>query len=97
MNIHITPQAAAVIRRQGGQVILFEGRLTGCIAGNIPAPMMEVGRPRQTPDHYVLMKEEGVEVYLDKALLSYPGTAEFSVVPHRWNKESLSLNWKTEV
>ena len=94
MNIHITPQAADVIRRLGGQVILFEGRLTGCIAGNIPAPMMEVGRPRQPLDHYALKEEEGVQVYLDKILLSYPGTAEFSVVPHRWNKDSLSFNYR---
>ncbi|CAA7601511.1 Hypothetical protein DEACI_2178 [Acididesulfobacillus acetoxydans] len=94
MNIHITPQAAAVIRRRGGQVILFEGRLTGCVAGNIPAPMMEVGRPRRPPDHYIVVEEEGVAVYLDKVLRSYPGTAEISVVPHRWNKESLSFNYR---
>ena len=77
MNIN---QAAELIRQKGGQVIIFEGRLTGCVAGNLPAPIMEVGRPRRPLDNYAVLEEAGVQVYLKKILLTYPGTAEFSVV-----------------
>jgi len=96
MNIKITPQAAELIRRKGGQVVLFEGRLTGCVAGNIPAPMMEVGRPRRTLDNYAVLEEAGVQVYLDKILLTYPGTAEFSVVQNMWKKKVLSFNYQED-
>lgn len=94
MDIRVTPQAADLLRNRGGQVILFEGRLTGCIAGNIPAPMMEVGRPRQPLDHYEVREKAGVQFYLAKNLLGYPGTAEFSTVRSIWNKETLAFNYR---
>lgn len=95
MNVKITPEAAELIRRKGGQVVIFQGLLSGCCAGSLPAPAMEVGRPRQSPDNYSLREEAGVQVYLEKTLLEYTGTAEFSVGRNFW-KNVVSFNYREE-
>lgn len=93
--VSISDEAVEYIKNKGGRVIIFQGCLTGCCAGNVPSPMMEVGAPRRSDDNYDIFNESGVTVYLDKELASYSGTAKIALDRTLWWK-SLSFSYMEE-
>ncbi len=67
VRVFLEPEAAALIRESGGQLILYEAPFSGCCGiGSVPVPSWEIGRPRRPLDEYRLVISDGVEVYLDK-------------------------------
>lgn len=94
MDISISNEAAEFIAGKGGQIIIFRGCLTGCCVGKVPAPMIEVGKPRRPLDNYDVVKyESGVTVYFDKDLASCQGTCEITLAKNLWWK-SLSFKYQ---
>lgn len=92
IHVTITDEAVEYIKNKGSRVIIFQGCLTGCCAGNVPSPMMEIGAPRRPIENYDIITETGVTVYLDKELASYNGTAKIALDRTLWWK-SLSFNY----
>lgn len=95
IRVTISEEAAKYIKNKGGRLIIFQGCLTGCCAGNVPAPMMEVGEPRRPVENYNIFNESGVTVYMDKELASYNGHAKITLDRTLWWK-SLSFGYLEE-
>lgn len=93
MRVVISDEAAEFIKSKGGQIIVFQGNLTGCCIGKVPSPMLEIGRPRRPLDNYdVLNLDSGITVNLDKDMASYNGTGEITLSKNLWWK-SLSFDY----
>lgn len=69
MRIVLEPEAVDLIRKKGGQLILYVAPVSGCCGlGAVPVPSWEIGRPRLPLETYSRMKIDGVEVFVDKEL-----------------------------
>ncbi|KKM09516.1 hypothetical protein SY88_18055 [Clostridiales bacterium PH28_bin88] len=95
MQVKISPEAAEHINQKGGHLVIFRGQYSGCCAGSVPAPMLELGIPRNAPENYETMEVAGVTVHLDHEVTSFPGIAEISLDKALWWK-TLSLDYREE-
>lgn len=96
MRVIISDEAAEFIKSKGGQIIVFQGNLTGCCIGKVLSPMLEIGRPRRSLDNYdILNLKSGITVNLDKDLASFDGTGEITLCNNLWWK-SLSFNYQVD-
>ena len=94
MWLKISADAAKYIKDKGGNLIIFQGNLTGCCIGKVPSPMMEIGMPRRPLENYAIIDHEsGITVYLDKDLASYKGKGEITLSKNLWWK-LLSFNYR---
>lgn len=87
MDVIIREEASEHIRSKGGHLLIFVARLTGCCAGSVPSPMLELGKPRSSPENYEAREVGGVTVHLARELASRPGWLEVGL--------SKLLAWKT--
>ncbi len=96
MRVVISGEAAKYIRDKGGQVVIFRGSLTGCCAGKVPSPMIEVGQPRRPLENYdIINHESGITVYMDKDLAPFNGTGEITLSKNLW-WQLLSFNYRED-
>ena len=75
----------AVFSDVHGNVAALEA--VGCCGGGVPSPMLELGRPRSSPENYEVRDVGGVTVYLARELASRPGSLEVGL--------SKLFAWKT--
>lgn len=90
MRVTISNEAIEYIKSKGGQLIIFQGCLTGCCAGNLPSPMMELGSPRRPLENYEIITVSRISFFVDKDLDTYKGTGKINLDRNFWWK-SLSF------
>lgn len=87
MQVTVSPEAAAFIKEKGGHILIFRGQYSGCCVGSVPAPKLDVGKPRNPPENYKIVEISGVTVHIDKELNQFSGTADISL--------DKALRWRT--
>ncbi|QNB46769.1 hypothetical protein BR63_10895 [Thermanaerosceptrum fracticalcis] len=83
------------IRQKGGNILIYEGLASGCCAGSVPEPGLELSKPRRNPENYQERQVGDITVYLDKALASLKGWAEITLTSV-WRWKSLSFSYKED-
>lgn len=86
LEIAISPEAQAFIRKKGGQVVVFLGTASGCCTlGGVPMPMVDLGPPRLAGENYECRQIDGITVYLSQEAAAFDGRAEVTLSCSLWS------------
>lgn len=69
MKLNVDPEAAALIREEGGHVVVSHAKGGGCCTiGSLIQPQAEYGKPERSLDEFRVIEVDGATIYLDRVL-----------------------------
>ncbi|MGE5674305.1 MAG: CC/Se motif family (seleno)protein [Mycobacterium leprae] len=93
MEISVTPEAAAFVRKRGGHLRLFASKINGCCGvGAGLVPMFEIGVPRKRSEQHQAQTVDGVTVHVDKGLAAEQGHLRIGMTGLLWKTLAISSN-----